>query len=124
MPISPSMAGIVTISTSSEYALASGVTISNLKVLAMLLSETKPLSQCNHLTMQLGICSALFNFFNAALHVKVAFGNIIVLAFENFFEAANGFRNRDLFPLTSGEDLCNAERLAEEPLNLARTENG
>ena len=33
---------------------------------------------------------------DAALHVEVPLGNFIVLAIENFFEAADGLRNRDV----------------------------
>src|SRR5688572_6740539 len=79
--------------TSSENTIASGVTISSFKVSGM-------------------------DFFNPAFHVEVAFGHAVVLALENLLEPANGVGDRDLTPLTAGEDLRRAERLAEEPLNL------
>src|ERR1043165_573049 len=64
------------------------------------------------------------NVVNAALHVEAIFGDGVVLAVENLLEAANGFHDRHLPTVASGERLRDAERLAEEALDLARAEDG
>ena len=46
-----------------------------------------------------------------------------MLAIENFFEAADGLRNRDVLAGRSGEDFRHVKRLAEETLDLARAKN-
>ena len=58
-----------------------------------------------------------------ALHVEVAFGHVVVFAFQDLLEAANGIGHRNLLALAAGEHLRHAERLAQEALNLARTEH-
>ena len=63
------------------------------------------------------------DFVDAALHVEVTFGDIVVFAFENFLESAHGFRNRNLLAFATGEDLRDSERLAQETLDLARAEH-
>src|SRR5262245_19900780 len=62
--------------------------------------------------------SPLLDLFNPALHVEVALGHVVVLAVEDFLEAANGVGDIDLPALAAGEDLRRAERLAEEALDL------
>src|SRR5215211_3112091 len=105
MPISPSTAGSVTISTTSEYTTAPGVTISSFKV-----SATS--------------CPRSGHILDAALHVEIVFRNSIVLAVENLLEAAHGIGDRHLLAFTAREDLRDAERLAQEPLNLSRPIDG
>src|SRR6516162_8569843 len=63
------------------------------------------------------------DFLDGTLHVEVAFRDFIVLAFENLLEAANRVRHGNLLTLTSGENLRNAEWLAQESLNFARSEH-
>src|ERR1051325_9174353 len=94
MPIWPVEVGSVTISTAPENSVPVGVTISSSNVV------------------------------NAALHVKAIFGDRVVLAVQNLLEAANGFPNRHLLAVPSGERLRDAERLAEEALNFACAEDG
>src|SRR5690348_13003118 len=71
-----------------------------------------------------GQSSALFDFFDAALHVKVAFGHFVVFAVQDFLEAANGFGNGNLFTGPPREHLRDTEGLAEKALNFARPKHG
>src|ERR1051326_5694997 len=105
MPISPSAAGTVTISTSSEYVRASGVTISSFRVFAML-------------------SSGFLDFFDAAFHIEVAFRHFVMLAIEDFLEPTHGVSNGNLFARPAGEYFGNTERLAQEPLDFAGAEHG
>src|SRR4030095_6586660 len=68
--------------------------------------------------------SALPDLLDAALHVKVVFRDIVVLAVEDLLERAHRVPDRHLPSFASREHLRRAERLAEETLNLARTEDG
>src|ERR1044071_865100 len=68
--------------------------------------------------------STLFNLVDAALHVKIRLGHVVVFAVQDFLEAADGLRHGHRFALPAGEDLGDGERLAEEPLNLAGAEHG
>src|SRR4051812_24768798 len=86
---------------SPEYTVPSGVIISSFSVLGMRAPSTR------------------LDFVDAALHIEIAFGDCVVLALENLFEAADRLRHRDLFPFAAGEDLRDAEWLAQETLNLA-----
>ena len=45
-----------------------------------------------------------------------------MFAFKDLFEATYRVRDRHLFALTPGKDLRHAERLTQEPLNLARAQ--
>src|ERR1051325_8425962 len=47
-----------------------------------------------------------------------------MFAVEDFFEPTDGFSNRNILAGGAGEDFGDMERLAEEPLNLARAEDG
>src|SRR5882724_5896687 len=71
----------------------------------------------------LDFSSRFLNFLDPALHVKVLFGNIVVLAFENLFKATHGIRHRHLFAFASGEHLRDGKRLTEETLNLSGAED-
>src|SRR5262245_40123754 len=61
---------------------------------------------------------------DAALHVEVPFGHLVVLAVEDFLEALDGIGHRHLTALAAREDLRRAERLAEETLNPSRPVDG
>src|SRR5438270_494675 len=54
--------------------------------------------------------STFLNFFDAALHVKVGFGHVVVFAVQDFLEAFDGVRHRHLFARSAGENLRYAER--------------
>src|SRR5215831_5043602 len=129
MPIWPSTPGNVTISTSSEYAVPSGVTTSSFKVLAII-NYVSPLCCSRQLrlsalglfglgTLLLRIIGRL-NLLNSALHVEIAFRHIIMLAIKDFLEATNGVGHLNLLSFCSRENLCHAKGLTEEPLNFAR----
>ena len=45
-----------------------------------------------------------------------------MFAFENFFEAANGFGNRNVLAFGAGEHFRDVKRLAKEALDLARAD--
>src|SRR6185503_18742932 len=45
------------------------------------------------------------DFLNPALHVEVVLTDLIVLAFEDFLEAAHGVGHRHLLSLAAGEDF-------------------
>src|SRR6267378_1623338 len=65
------------------------------------------------------IASTFLDHVDAALHVEILLGHIVVFAVENFFKTADCFRNRNILALIAGENLCHVEGLAKEPLNLA-----
>src|SRR4029453_11356887 len=67
--------------------------------------------------------SRLPDFFDAALHVEVVLGDIVVLAVENLLEAADGVGYRHLPALPAREDLRRAEWLAQEALDLPGAEH-
>ena len=68
--------------------------------------------------------SSLLDFFDAAFHVEIPFGNIVVFALENFFEPPDRIGYRNLFALSAGKYFRDAERLAQEALDLAGAEHG
>src|SRR5208282_460001 len=125
MPISPSTPVSVTMSTSSEKIFASGVTISSLSVLAIGHREGRragaPLFGDGD-TPSLPLL--FFNFFDAALHVKVLFRHVVVFAVQDFLESAHGLGHRHLPSGTAGEHFRHRERLAEKALDFARAING
>src|SRR5204863_2153255 len=62
---------------------------------------------------------SFFDHVDAALHVEILLGHIVVFAVENFFETADCFRDRNILALEARENFCHVEGLAKEPLNLA-----
>ena len=66
--------------------------------------ENLPLRRQDFQSERLGHVSSA-HFLDAALHVEVAFGNVVVLAVEDLLEAANGFLDGDLLARCAGEDL-------------------
>src|ERR1700690_1755563 len=117
MPISPSPPVSVTMSTSSEKIFASGVTISSFIVAAIFIGRVAVSA-----THYLGTAtrrpsrSRFFDFFNSTLHIEILFGHVVVLAVQNFLEAADGFGDGHLFARPAGEHLRHGERLAQEAL--------
>src|SRR5438067_3088431 len=81
--------------------MAAGVTISSVRVSAMF-----HLRRGRH-------------FLDAALHVELVLSHAAMLAVENLLETTHDVGDRHLLGLAAGEGLRRAERLAEEPLNLA-----
>ena len=60
---------------------------------------------------------------DAALHVEILLGDIVVFAIEDFFEAADRLGNRNILACSPGENFGDVERLAQETLDFARAEN-
>src|SRR5690606_37332435 len=61
---------------------------------------------------------------DAADHVERLLGQVVVLAFDDTLEAADGFLERDILARRTGEHLGHVERLREEALDLARAGHG
>ena len=57
--------------------------------------------------------------FDSSHHVEGLFGQVIVLASQNFLEAAHGVFDLDKLARLAGEDLSNKEGLGQEALYLA-----
>src|SRR5581483_1322510 len=119
----PSTAGSVTISTSSEYVFASGVTISSFRVLAIIQSRILFRRQVPARKPELYDLLAFFNFVDAALHVEVVLRHIVIFAGEDFLEAAHRLGHGNLLAFAPGEHLRHRKRLAEEALNFAGAEH-
>src|SRR5277367_4717746 len=99
MPTSPSTVGMTTVSTDSEYTRASGVTISRVRGMGLLLRG-------DHLV-------------DSALHVEVALRHVVELAVQDHLEAADGLLDRHVLAGRAREHLGDRERLREEALDLA-----
>src|SRR5512143_258556 len=106
MPISPWPPGATTMSTSPENKRPSCVTISkwSVAILRLLL----------HL---LANCHGLVDRTN---HVEGLFGQIVVLAFQDFTEATHRLAQRYVAAFTAGKLRGGEERLRQETLDLAR----
>src|ERR1043165_5450715 len=65
----------------------------------------------------LGLLARLFD---GADHVESLFGQVVVLAVDDFLKAADGVGSLDELALEAGELLGDEEGLREEALNLAR----
>ncbi len=89
----PSTPGITTDSTSSEKVLASGVTISSRSVAMRKMGRGAG-------------GGLLLDHVDAALHVEVALGHVVVLAVEDFFEATDRFRDGNVLTGSAGEDFA------------------
>src|ERR1039457_3074768 len=61
----------------------------------------------------------LDHFLDGALHVERLFGQVVVLAFDNFAEALDGIGQGDVLALVAGELLGDVEGLGEELLDFA-----
>src|SRR5437016_1159679 len=85
--------------------------------------SVKSLNRVNDSTHSTVQRSVFFDLVDAALHVKVSFGHVVVFAVENFLETADRVGHRNLFAGTAGEHFRHAEGLAQETLNLAGPED-
>jgi hypothetical protein len=64
------------------------------------------------------------HFVDAALHIEVAFRDVVELAVEDHLESAHRVLDRDILAGGAGEDLGNVERLGKETLDLAGAIDG
>src|SRR5215204_3850457 len=116
-PICPSLAGNVTISTSTANAIPCGVTISSF-IVSLIPAPLQPRPpRTPHQR------SASLNLLDPALHVEVPFRHAVVRAVEDLLEAADGVGDGDLTSFAPGEHLRGAERLTQKPLDLAGAEH-
>src|ERR1035438_3010402 len=60
----------------------------------------------------------LDHFLDSSLHVERLFGQVVVLAFDNFAEALDGIGQRDVLALVAGELLGDEEGLGKELLDF------
>ena len=63
-------------------------------------------------------------FFNRTDHIEGLFGQVVVLAIENFAEATNGVFHVNVTTLQTGKLFRNEERLAQETLNTTSANIG
>src|SRR5512143_2891534 len=105
MPNSPSPPGATTISTSPENRRLSCVTISKWSVAI--------------LRLLLHLLADFDRFVNRADHVERLLRQIVVLAFQNFAEAAHGLAQGHIAAVAAGELRRREERVREETLDLA-----
>ena len=70
------------------------------------------------------IFCALQHVFDRALHVERLLRKLVVLAFDDFLEAADRVCQLHVLALEAGELLGHVERLREEPLDLRRARHG
>src|SRR5581483_5031687 len=107
-PISPVTSGTITISAWPEWISFSALTMSTCMVEAI--SRCAP-SQFLRL---------LGGLVDGADHVERLLRQRVVLAVDDTAEAADGFFERHILARRAGEHLGDEERLAQEPLDLAR----
>src|SRR5688572_21572557 len=107
--MSPFLAGICASVTCSRKSSRSGVTIMSLNVSAI------QLCRC---FQSFGV---LQHIFFGALKQKGLLGNVVVLLFDDFFEASNRIGKLDILAGKSGKRLGYMEGLREESLEPART---
>src|SRR5579871_3522005 len=137
MPRYPFFPGIWTSSAAVSTTFFSGVTISSWKVSAIQnpasgfrlsaspnSSWRKPGRRkpgAHNLRCRLHLLCGFEHFLDRALHIESLLGDVIVLAFNNRFEALHSVGDLDVAPLCAGELLGHVERLRQESLNLAST---
>src|SRR5512136_2530986 len=105
MPSSPSPPGATTISTSPENRRLSCVTISKWSVAI--------------LRLLLHLLADFHGFVDRADHVERLLRQIVVLALEDFAEAAHGLAQGHVAAFAAGELRRREERLRQEALDLA-----
>src|SRR5260370_2094083 len=88
----------------------------------MLTTQSCKLNACLYRLFHL-LCGGK-NVFDAALQVEGLLGNVVVLAFDDLLEAADGVSNFDVRAGDAGEDLGDVEGLREEALHLAGARDG
>src|SRR6202041_736524 len=76
------------------------------------------------LRVRLHLLGLLQRFFDRADHVERLLRNIVVLAFDDFLEAANRVFDLDVFAFEAGELRRDEHRLRQEALDLTRASNG
>src|SRR5947199_9726075 len=74
------------------------------------------------MSLVLARVSILSDFSDRTLHVEAALRHVIVFSVQYLLEAADCFRHRYLLALAASKHLRHTERLAQEALDLARTE--
>ena len=52
------------------------------------------------------------NRIDAALHIEILLGHIVMFAFQNFFETADGLCNGHVLPFETGKNLFHVKWLA------------
>src|SRR5512139_3077399 len=105
MPSSPSPPGATTISTSPENKRFSCVTISRWSVAI--------------LRLLLHAFADFHGFIDRADHVEGLLRQIVMLAFQDFAEAAHRLAQRHIAAFAAGELRRREERLRQEALDLA-----
>src|SRR3984885_3100306 len=89
--------------------------------LSVILSSSQTDSR---LRVRLHLLGLFERFLDGADHVERLLRNVIVLAFDDFLEAANRVFNLDVFAFEAGELRCDEHRLRQESLNLTRAGYG
>src|SRR6058998_1911499 len=113
-PSSPSAPGSVTSTMLSLRSLRSGVTITSWMASAGI----------SALRARLHFFGFFEHFFDRADHVKRLLRNVIILAFDDFLEAANGVFNLHVFAIEAGELRSDEHRLRKKLFDLAGTSHG
>src|SRR5690349_3995234 len=109
MPRYPDVPGTCASVACSLTMKRSGVTISIRNVSAIFLCSS------------LHLLSIFENLIDGALHVEGLLGHIVVLAFDDLFEAADRVLNLNVASFVAGELLGYVEGLRQELLDLAGT---
>src|SRR5437870_4861095 len=71
----------------------------------------------------LHLVGLLLGFFDGTDHVERLLGEVVPLAFKDFFEATDGVLDADVAALAAGEDFGDEHGLREEALDAARSRN-
>src|ERR1035441_6037713 len=106
IPRYPFLPGTCKSVTSSRTKARSGVATSRESVSAMGL-------------LLLQFRRLLDRFLDGSLHIERLFGQVVVLAFDNFAEALDGIGQGDVLTLVAGKLLGDVEGLGEELLDFA-----
>src|SRR5664279_3771810 len=112
---------MVTSTTVSSSSCRSGVTTISFIDSGSIFSLYPPETSLNARLHLLGL---LVNFIDRADHVERLLGDIVVLAFYDFLEAADGVRDLDVLSFEAGKLCCDVHRLREEFLDAARARHG
>src|SRR6185437_6285768 len=114
-PMYPVLAGISMYSALSFTTNRSGVTTSSWICSAMNLCRRRA---------ALHLLGFFQHFLNGTFHIEGLLGDFVVLAFDDFLEAAHSVRNFHVAALTAGKLFGHVERLREKLLHLARSSDG
>src|SRR5579863_121757 len=123
MPISPSMPGRSTCSTSSENSTRSGETNSKCSAAMDQILRWRMLA-CDALGFFGQFLALLNRFLDGSNHVERGFRQMIVFAFDQALESLDGVLQVDKLAGRAGEDFGNVERLRKKALDLARARDG